>query len=294
MPNYKHARSIAELDFYEDRLLFPGEKPEDIIGFCFGLTGTDNQPLKARHLNISCRRIGVNPKYTDIRREVGNLLIQLWAHKNLDLNTFWVKNARAAFKPPHHILKNESVTSAQNAKPEKGSAAKTPYHKNQKDFDTILYYRMIEAFNPDQFKKIKIKDLPKSKIHVDGETVDEMPLLDIVRPTLLIYTMDGSLAHFSGDCVKPKLPSRRLNPYNQNLRLWLGKTVLGWYSKFDIDKHHDGGEFWYNLIFKRNTSFNNFDSFNRISSFTESAFDDGEDEFFGDPGDGMGGGERFP
>ena len=290
MPHHKHARSIAELNFYEDRLLFPGEKPEDIIGFCFGLTGKPSDPIEKRHLNITCRRIGITPKYTDIRREVGNLLIQFWKHKNLNMTKFWINNARHSVTSSRSALKAERVDTPVTPKRVKKMSAIDVFHPEQTDPETILYYRMVEAFNPAQFNKIDIAASTSSKrkthpkIYINDKLQKEMPLIDIVRPTLLIYTMDASFSQFAGDCVEPKSPSKRLNPYNRNMRLWFDRTVLGWYSKFDADKHVNGGEFWYNLIFEVT---NNHPYFNFLKTI-------GSTTYAGDPGDGMGGGERFP
>jgi hypothetical protein len=61
---------------------------------------------------------------------------------------------------------------------------------------------------------------------------------------------------------------------------------LGWYSEFDADIHKDGGEYWYDLVTQLAPPSN-------FSNMALMKFG-GESIFLADPGDGMGGGERFP
>ena len=297
MPHHKHARSIAELNFYEDRILFPGEKPEDIIGFCMGLTGKPGDPLKDRILTIKCRRIGINPKYTDIRREVGNLLLRFWVHKKTNMTKFWIRDANANAERLDYNRNNRvnhaSVSSTPIKAKKVDATLASLLGKDQTDSDGIFYYRLLEAFEPAKLAKLFRSDksfsakktTSKPVFIVNGVKTHNAPLLDIVRPTLLVYTMDASFLQFTKNCIQPKAPSIRLNPYNRNMRLWLNKTVLSWYADFDADKDKNGGEFWYDLVVQLNGGFTN-------NPFLRTL--DGDNTFFGDPGDGMGGGERFP
>lgn len=309
MPHQKHARTVAELDFHEDRVLFPGEAPQDIIGFCVGLTGKPGDPLSKRFLNITARRIGINPEYTDIRREVGNLLLRLWRDKKTTMDRFWIKEPRSHFDARAHSRHKRVVAAQPRQASLKKKEENISVQELTKDDDGILFYRIAEAFNPKLFERItggekpvvaepvadpsmpyvfaqRTRPISKQGLYVNGVFTHEFPLLDIVRPTLLIYTMDASFLKFTDDCVRPKNPSNRLSPYNRNLRLWFNRRVLGWYSEFDADTHKDGGEYWYDLVTRLAppNSFNNM----ALRSFG------GDDIYLADPGDGMGGGERFP
>ena len=297
MPNHRFARNIAELDFHEDRILFPEETPQDIIGFCVGLTGKPGDPLSKRSLSITSRRIGINQEYTDIRREVGNLLLRLWRDKKTNMDRFWISEPRKHFERMDKIRDKRIVAAQKSIAPL--NRAKTTISKENltSDDDGILLYRLAEAFNPSLFKRIKDSEKPgvlkqrarpisKTPIYVNGRKTREFPLLDIVRPTLLIYTMDASFLKFTDNCVIPKKPSNRLSPYNRNLRLWFNRRVLGWYSHFDADIHKDGGEYWYDLVVQITPP-------NSIANMALRSLG-GEDIFLADPGDGMGGGERFP
>jgi len=305
-----YARDIAHLNFYEDEILFPDETPQDIIGFCVGLTGKPGDPPSKRLLNITCRRICITQEYTDIRREVGNLLLRLWDHKAPSMDDFWVNN-------PRKYLKHRDEERARRARESrevpigakrkvksakvKGDTLTTSISaaKFAKDHDGLLLQRVLERYSPalhelvaQESKPSKKKALKKTAskksspaIYVNGEKTHDAPLLDIVRPTLFIYTMDSNFVRFVDECVIPKAPSNRLDPYNRSLRLWFDGRVLGWYSKFDTEIHANGGEFWYDLKVQPAGIPPQFKSFNALSgsSFT-----------LADPGDGMGGGERFP
>ncbi len=309
MPHQRFARNVAELDFHEDRILFPGEAPQDIIGFCVGLTGKPGDPLSKRFLSITARRIGINPEYTDIRREVGNLLLRLWRDKKMSMDKFWIKGPRAHFDR-RSAQRNNRIIAAQERRASSPPAEQTvSVEELTKDDDGIFLYRVAEAFNPSLFtritggddspvvKPVEVKPTPhvfaqrtrpmsKTKIYVNGQPTHEFPLLDIVRPTLLVYTMDASFLKFTDDCVIPKNPSNRLSPYNRNLRLWFNRRVLGWYSEFDADVHKDGGEYWYDLVTQLAPPRN-------FSNMALRTFG-GDDIYLAAPGDGMGGGERFP
>jgi len=292
MPHHKYARNIAELDFHEDRVLFPGETPQDIIGFCVGLTGNPGDGLKKRMLKITTRRIGINQEYTDIRREVGNLLLRLWKDKKTNLNKFWIKDPRDHFERVDRVRNRRIGFNGNRVVLENPQISSISKEELVQDDDGILFYRLAEAFNPPLFDKIKESSRAKTKkklkdpIFVNGQEKHKAPLLDLVRPTLLVFTMDASFLKFVDDCVIPRHPSNRLNPYNRNLRLWFNRRVLGWYSHFDADTHKDGGEFWYDLVVQiappkgfKNTPLLKLK---------------GQNTFLADPGDGMGGGERFP
>jgi len=287
MPHHKHARNIARLNFYEDRILFPDEAPQDIIGFCVGLKEVKGK----KHLSLTTRRIGINHEYTDIRREVGNLLLRLWDHKSISMDDFWINKPRKDFKELDENPKYR-LNSCNEFNPDDNQFLINQSAKEFSKHDQVLVERILEAYNPELYNKLglapvptkSIAKVPSSQIYLNNRPNNNPPLLDIVRPTLFVFTMDSNFVRFVDECIIPKEPSKRLDPYSRNLRSWFGRRVLGWYSHFDADVHNDGGEFWYDLKVEPNIP----SSLKMLASLNGSTFN------LVDPGNGMGGGERFP
>lgn len=300
MPRYRYARKISRLNFYEDTILFPGETPQDIIGFCIGLTGSVKDKPEDRFLKITSRRVGITQEYTDIRREVGNLLLRLWDHKKQSMDDFWLNNPRKMFTARDERRSKRLEQTSEVPIGGRGfisdEAVQTPISAAAfaEDHDGLLIRRVLEAFNPALHERFNQKPQSRTKgiapvatklpMFVNGIKTYEAPLLDIVRPTLLVFTMDTNFVRFVDECIIPKKPSNRLDPYNRNIRLWFKGRAMGWYSHFDTENHKDGGEFWYDLKVQPEipSQFKQFAKLNN-STFT-----------LADPGDGMGGGERFP
>ena len=74
-----------------------------------------------------------------------------------------------------------------------------------------------------------------------------MPLMGIYRPTLFIYTTNVKGIQFGGKLIHPKLPSKSLDPYCSNVRLWNNNEVMGLYSQYDCNIYPDKSEYWYYL-----------------------------------------------
>jgi len=273
MPHHKHARNIARLNFHEDRILFPDEAPQDIIGFCIGVKYVKGKP----HFSITCRRVGINPEYTDIRREVGNLLLRMWEHRSMSMEDFWIN------KPRKDLAAREIHPSYRY---DPGFEDKTDdsefYIKSEacaasKDYEATFERLLAEHENsPSSHKQTTF---------INNTINEHKLLLDVVRPTLFIYTIDSDDFRFVDECIAPKEPSKRLDPYCRNLRTWFGRRALGWYSHFDADVQHNGGEFWYNLI---------IDKLKHKGLDDQMGLRSRSGRHSVDPGNGMGGGESFP
>ena len=308
-PN-QYGRDIVDLNFYEDNILFPDEAPQDIIGFCVGLTGKPSDPHKDRYLNITCRRVNITQEYTDIRREVGNLLLRLWDKTAPTMDDFWVNTPRKLAKQrdrqrARRIRESREIPIGKDSKNKSTdetfttSITAVEFAEKHEVHEGAFFNSLLKRHHPELHQKLAqtskvFQSEPQKKntqqptsppIYVNGLETHKAPLLDIVRPTLFIYTMDSNFVRFVDECVIPKAPSNRLNPYNRNLRLWFDRRVLGWYSKFNTEIHADGGEFWYDLKVEPTNIPPAATHFKMLMGSTFS---------LADPGEGMGGGERFP
>lgn len=318
-------RKANELNFFKDEVLFPDEAPRDIIGVCIGLDNSSDDCAENKcKINITAKRTRITQGYTDIRREIINMLLMLWRNENMRLH--WIKKH---FKELGFAVgKTEGKNSPSIFLSHSDLDANDELDTSVEDIQ--LLSEILRVFNPDEYSEIKsklngkssrdneLKELLKNKglflqdikgagirncdeYCVNGEPSTTPPLLGVVRPTLFIFTTDSACLEFVDNCIEPRksentitpYTSHRLDPYCDNIRLWFDRSVMGWYSSFDTDEHRDGGEFWYNLkVGKKPINCTN-DKLNKISKVVSKLLSVNSITLV-DPGNGNGGGDRFP
>lgn len=133
-------------------------------------------------------------------------------------------------------------------------------------------------------KSRKIYWIDKSGTHNKGTI---KPLLEINKPTLLVFTTNLPATftprHFQDCYIKPQ-DGFELDPECSKLRLWYGGRVLGLYSKFRSPSEDQKiVEYWYNLAV-------GFDYLNEDKTKLKRK----SLNYYFDPGNGNGGGDRFP
>ena len=116
------------------------------------------------------------------------------------------------------------------------------------------------------------------------------PLLEINKPTLLVFTTNTEAIKvsydFVGKVVVPKNPpSTELDPNCANLRFWEEGAIMAMYSDYKHSRRTSKSEYWYNLT----VDVKHFDKSGKkvmVTTFSNVPFFD--------PGNGNGGGDRFP
>ena len=318
-------RKANELNFFKDEVLFPDEAPRDIIGVCIGLDNSSDDCAENKcKINITAKRIRITQGYTDIRREIINMLLMLWRNENMRLH--WIKKhfKELGFAVGKTGGENSPSIFLSHSDLDANDELDTSVE------DIQLLSEILRVFNPDEYSEIKsklndmfneddgLKELLEDKglfFHdtevsegpkrdeycVNGEPSPTPPLLGVVRPTLFIFTTDSACLEFVDNSIEPRksentitpYTSNRLDPYCDNIRLWFERSVMGWYSSFDTDEHRDGGEFWYNLkVGKKPINCTNVELY-KISEVVSKLLSVNGITLV-DPGNGNGGGDRFP